>query len=339
MMMDRYQSSQTEAGKLKLRATALLAEGGRERVLEAAVLFHEAARVEERALLLLPHLSVEDRLVSAVEQCFCLVEGLDPIMAASAWGRVLDAAATVPPERASLLLSRLKPRYTKLEDTFRRAMHQSPWLSAHRGTLELQKGSHQRQFAKELTRLLELFPGAPSLWWLSYRLEESRNRKEVAWNSLLRACELDPENGRFEAIRLHLATHRAPGKEVDAHLTGTFERIHRGTAPPELCLMYACTELALARRSSTESEARLQRALEAVIQGRCQPQSESRIHQYLQAVQLILHARLHRRRPTMELLYRAGLGDVVISSPEENRRDPVALLTHEATQAIVQQAA
>jgi hypothetical protein len=66
-----------EAGKLKLAAKARLAEGGEAAPYEAAVLYHAAARAEQRTLLVMEAPSPEARLANAIERCACLIEGFD----------------------------------------------------------------------------------------------------------------------------------------------------------------------------------------------------------------------------------------------------------------------
>ena len=73
-MMNRdYSALISASGKLKLKATALLGYGDRESRFEAAVLFHDAVRLEAPALALLPEPPPEVRLANAIERWACLV--------------------------------------------------------------------------------------------------------------------------------------------------------------------------------------------------------------------------------------------------------------------------
>jgi hypothetical protein len=335
-MQDRYSLALGEAGKLKLRATSLLAEGGEERTFEAVVLFRDAARAEARALLALDSPAPEVRLASAVEQCTCLVDGRDALLAARAWGQVLEAARSVPADAAAALLARLQPRYARLESSFLGALQRSPLLRSYRGSLGLLQGRQLTRYRLELQRLLERFPGTPSLWWARARVEESRGRSLAAWEALVCACRLDPDNSRYEALRLRLLPQVASPREADTALSSAYARLQRSA--PEVCLMYALAEMELAHRSPRTRRPRLQRALEAILHGRGQVPAESYLGRYLQAAQLILHEQLQGARPTPELLYLAGLGELVVTSSDRGA-DPVALLTHEATQSLVQHAA
>jgi hypothetical protein len=336
-MLERYAFGLGEAGRQKLRATALLAEGGAERAFEAAVLFHDAARAEERSLLALDSPAPEVRLASAIEQCVCFIEGLDPIMAARAWGRVLGTAREVPTEAAALLLSRLEPRYLRLEASFRSALRTAALVSAYRDSMALLKGPERGRFRTELTRLLAQFPGTADLWWTSFRLEETRGRPRAAWTALVRASRLDPENGRYEALRLCRMPPQVSQEEAAATLSKVYASLPR--AAPEVCLMYAFKELELARRVPREAPERLQRALEAIIQGRSRSEGASLLGRLLQATQFLVSERLKGAEPLMELLYRAGLGELLISAPHGEQRDPLKFLTREALQTLVQRAA
>lgn len=337
MTAEHYQLGLGEAGKLKLRATALLAEGGSARTFEATVLLHDAARAEARALLALEHPTPEVRLASAIEQCACFVEGLDPVLAARAWGHVLDAAGRAPDAVAAPMLARLKPRYTRLESAFGSALRKSPLVARHSGGLELLRGRERQRYAREVALLLARFPGTPWLWWASCRIEHVQGRPRAAWESIQRACRLEPDNGHHAAVRLWLMPRAVPVKQVDAYLSESYADIHH--ASPELCLVYALEEMELARHAPSARTPRLERAFEAVLQGRSRAQAESTVGQYLRAAQLVLSEQLKGGEPTIDLLYRAGLGDVLVASSSASRRDPVRFLSQQLSQVITRQAA
>ncbi|HZI09678.1 MAG TPA: hypothetical protein VE153_04745 [Myxococcus sp.] len=332
MTAEHYQLGLGESGRLKLRATALLAEGGDTRTFEAAVLLHDAARAEARALLSLETPSPEVRLASAIEQCACLVEGLDPMLAARAWGRVLDAAGAVPETPATAMLSRLKPRYARLESAFGSALRKSPLVARHSGSLELLPTQERQRYVREARQLLARFPGTPGLWWAACRIDQLQGRPRAAWDSIQRACQLDPDNGHYDAVRLWLMPRVVPEKEVDAYLARSYAGIH--LASPEVCLVYALQEMERARRHAATRAFRLERAFEAVLQGRGRVQVEQPMGQYLRAAQFLLSEQLKGGEPTLDLLYRAGLGDLIVSAPGVERRDPFRLLSRQVTQAI-----
>src|SRR5207249_4047477 len=105
-----YRLALSESSKLKLRALALLAEGGDDAAFRAAVLFHAAARAERRALQLLEAPAPETRLRSAIERCGCLIDGLDPA-AIEAWGDVLEASEHLSAGVVAALRSRIDPGF------------------------------------------------------------------------------------------------------------------------------------------------------------------------------------------------------------------------------------
>lgn len=69
MTLAEYRSLLAPAGKAKMRAGALLAHGDDEGRFEAAVLLHDAARSELRAVDALDAPSIETRLTARVEAC------------------------------------------------------------------------------------------------------------------------------------------------------------------------------------------------------------------------------------------------------------------------------
>ena len=338
MTSERYQLGVGEAGKLKLRATALLAEGGEERAFDALVLLHDAARAEARALQALEHPSAHARLASAVEQCACLVEGRDPTLAARAWGQVLDEARALPDDVTEPMLTRLRPRYPRLVAAFVSALRKSPRVARASASVELLQGRDRQRYLRELEALRGRFPGAPGLWWSTCRLEQARGRPRAAWDAIQRACRLDPDNVHYSAVRLLLVARALTAREVDTWLSETYAGIQR--APPEVCLVYALNELERARRGPPASRStRLGRAQEAVIQGRSRPGVEPAVAQSLRAAQLLISARLEGHEATLDLLYRAGLGEVVVTSPARHRADAFQFLSEHVTQALTRHAA
>lgn len=172
MNVDAYRLALSEAGKLKLRASALLAEGGRERMIDAAALFQAAARAEARSLLALERVPVEPRLAATIEECWCLLEGGDPASAALAWDRVRVASEQVPPEVASSMRSRLDPVYAARTRAYAMAIQSCKMLTALRptGSFVPPTKGQRALLDRELSRLLRDFPGVASFWWAKYRL-------------------------------------------------------------------------------------------------------------------------------------------------------------------------
>ncbi|MCP3103746.1 hypothetical protein LZ198_33170 [Myxococcus sp. K15C18031901] len=338
MTSEQYPLGVGEAGKLKLRATALLAEGGEARVFEGLALLHDAARAEARALQVLEHPSAEVRLASAVEQCACFVEGRAPTLAARAWGQVLDTARALPENAVGPMLARLEPRYLRLVADFVGALRKAPRLARTSASVEFLQGRELRRYLRELETLRSRFPGTPGLWWSTCRLEQAQGRPRAAWAAIQRAVRLDPDNVHYAAVRLLLMPRALPTKQVEALLVETYAGIQR--APPEVCLVFALHEMARARRGTPATRAtRLERALEAVIQGRSRQGTPPEVSQSLHAAQLLVTEQRKGHEATLDLLYRAGLGEAVVSSPAGKRVDAFRFLSQHVTQALTRHAA
>lgn len=108
----------SSTSKLKMNALGKLAEGTPAAVFGACVLLHEAARGERRAVESLPAASSVTRLASAIEECWCLIEGRDPPAAAQAWGQVLAAVDQVDRAVHAPMLARLSPLYAATRNDF-----------------------------------------------------------------------------------------------------------------------------------------------------------------------------------------------------------------------------
>jgi hypothetical protein len=147
---------------------------------------------------------------------------------------------------------------------------------------------------------------------MQYRLSEADQRKNDAWAALSRARRLAPDNARFLAMSLLVAVWALPRTAAEEHiapLRGAFDR-----SGPEACLMYAFSEITLARKASPdERHQRWQRGLDAAQSGLAQAPPEG-LRKNLKAAQMILEALLAGRKPTMDILYLAGLGELAIAS-------------------------
>src|SRR5262249_42507272 len=130
MTLDAYRQIKSGGGKLKLRALALLAEGGAEAAFNAATLLREAARAEERALRLLSTPDAEERLGVAVERCGCLIDARAPTAAALAWGEVLVEGDALPEEVVRAYRSKLDHDYESLQQAHQKGIAESPVLRA-----------------------------------------------------------------------------------------------------------------------------------------------------------------------------------------------------------------
>jgi hypothetical protein len=320
-----YEFTLASSGKLKLRATARLAEGGAENVFEACVLFHEAARIERRVIDVLPFCPAATRLAASVEECFCLVEGRDPPGAGEVWGRILVEKDDVDPATAKAMLARLGPRYEESWRAFAQAVAGCTTLTKTRATggVVPTTSAEQARALRELRQVLARFPGTPSFWWATYRIAEAVGDTQQAWDALYRTQQLNPHNIRFKAMSVYLSARALPADEADAHIA----RVRRSLAPEsaEVCLMVAWAEIALAKQGRAKE--RWRRARETAVLGLTQARSVG-IRQSLLATRFILDGLLAGKEPTVDVLYKAGLGDVAATAaPGTNVIDLVARLS------------
>jgi hypothetical protein len=330
IVSDVYALNLSMSGKLKLRASARLAEGTEETIFEACVLLHEAARIERRAIESLPGCPSSTRLGSAIEQCACLVEGRDPQRAARAWGDVLQQLGEVDAALGEAMLARLRPRFEASDQAFKRTLAHCTTLMRLRGGGSFIPATRPERLAlhREIKQILDAFPGAGTFWWASYRVLEALGDRGGAWTSLGKARLLDPGNPRFEALSLLLAAQWLPAAEADQQLDrvrGSFER-----AGATVCLMYAHAEIALAKKGG-DPRGRWSRALDAVNAGLGQEPPAS-LRRNLKATQLLLAELLAERAPTLDILYRAGLGALVATAPAN--QDVADLVTMLASQNV-----
>lgn len=307
------------SGKLKMRAKALLAEGTPDEVFRACVLLHEAARIQRRAVEALPACPPVTALSSLVEECWCFIEGRDPPLAAEAWGNLLRAKERIDAPTAEAVVERVTPRFEASQRAFSHAVASSPAIMtiAETGVVAGLSRAGRTKARKELSAVLARFPGTTNFWWMQYRLAELDDSKREAWAALSNARLLAPNNPRFLAMSLVVAAWALPPAAAEEHLKGVRGSLERAGA--EVCLMYAHAEIALARVSSVEDEKlRLGRAREAADAGIAQAHTQA-VRRNLTVVQLLLRELLAGREPTMQILYRAGLGGVAsMENPDAN---------------------
>jgi len=329
-----YELNLASSGKLKLRATALLAEGTAATKLEACVLLHEAARLEKSALSALVGPPAITRLATSVEECFCLVEGRDPPGAANAWGRIIQEKAMVDGATANAMLSRLTPRFDRIQKEFALMVNRCKFLKQFwdsRISVFASTAERTRALA-ELKDVLTAFPGIPGFWWWAYRLEEASRKWRSAWTDLSNAMRLEPGNQRFKAMSLLLATQALSHEEASEYVSGFRSSLEMAGA--EGALMYTFAEIMLERVDHEKD--RWRRAREATLIGMGQARSQG-ILQNLRATRLILDSLLAGKEPSLDVFYEVGRGEVTAGvSPKTSALD---LVTRLATQEMLDAAA
>lgn len=331
MSFDAYESALASSGKLKLKALARLADGRSDAVFEGCVLFHEAARVELRAVRLVDA-PPATRLAALVEACCCYIDGRDPLAAAETYSSIHQELDRVDEGTRDALMSRLAPRYEGLRAEFVRDLEK---LKVIRGALPGGRlvvprlASDLKKAEAELASMTASYPGVAGLWWLKYRLAESRGRAEDAWRGLQRARELDPDNTRFTAISVLTSTWALPRLDAEQYVANA--RPASGVPSPEVCLMYALAELRLARTESPRNKQERWRAAQEVVHMGLAAEPTPAVRNNLRATELLVGDYLAGRTPSVRLLYRAGLHDVAVQA--KGNVDVETLLGDSATKA------
>jgi hypothetical protein len=333
MSLDAYRVARAESGKLKLRATALLADGGRAETFEAACLFHEAARAEARALRILDAASPTVRLTSAVERCACLIEGLDPQGAALAWGDVLDASRWVPEATALALRANIQARRASQARAWSKALRGSPAFVKTMGSAGwVPAGRAERAgLGRELRALLAVFSGVADLWLVLSSNEEADGDLKEAWSAVQRARRLDPEDAQGAAMTLFVAARALGQAEAEGYLDQVHARLE--LAPWELCLAAAAVGLMMGRRWGRGPE-RWARALAATVEGESRRDAPGRARKFFRALHLLLSELLAGRPPTEDVLFRAGLGARMAWRAPSARRSVEDLLIQQIHEAV-----
>jgi tetratricopeptide (TPR) repeat protein len=249
MISEAYRQTKAGGGKLKLRALALLAEGGDEAAFEAATLLREAARAEERALRLLPIADPETRLGVAVECCGCLVDARAPRAAALAWGDVLRASEGLPDKTLRAHRAKLDPKVASLERDHERALAATPTLNAAHFLWPAVADKARAQ--KELDILLARFPGEVELWYTRYQASFFDKDYAAAWSALEKARALDPGKLFVLGAELLLAPRVLPVAAAEARLDAAYSMIRRAGVEldADVCLCFGIASFQLAEKS------------------------------------------------------------------------------------------
>jgi hypothetical protein len=215
----------------------------------------------------------------------------------------------VPPQAADAIMSRIVQRFEDCKRELAGAYRSAPALQALHRARDFAALSPQLRAGarRDLAGFVKTFPGASSFWWMSYRLAEGDADKSAAWDALARARRLDPDNPRFEAMAVLVATWALPPAEAKRHVGAVAASVR--DAAPEVCLMYALAEVSLARKASrAERTTRWSKARDAACLGIATATSAG-LHSNLRAVQLLLDELLAGRAPTTDILFRAGFAE------------------------------
>jgi hypothetical protein len=317
----------SESSKLKLRAMATRAEGGEDSAYRAAVLFHAAARAERRALDLLAAPSAETRLRSAIEQCGCLIDGLDPA-AIEAWGDVLEASEQVSASVAGAIRSRIDPAFHAFVKRYDDMQKTARDITAGLGGARALRPAERAKARRASARWLAIFPGDPVAWTTQSALESTDGDFESAWRSIERARELDPKNSQAMGMAFLLAPDALPKARVDEYLEANYALLQRGRDPSDVFLTFVVASLRAAD-APARRRAHVDRALEALALGESRPPAMPEHPRFFRALRRIAGDMRDKRKPGVDALYRAGLGALVARAASEGEQDPVAILARE----------
>ena len=304
-----------EAGKLKLAAKARLAEGGPDARYEAAVLYHAAARAEQRALLALESPSPEARLASAIERCASLILGFDATAVLdSGWADVLVASAAVEQKTAAAMGARINEMMSIFLEQYHDARGKAPAVDAW--TEAGCPPGAPRAVHRELDRFLKVFPGEAFLWALRSSFHFDDGDVDTAWDSIQRALRLSPQEQSFIGWELRLVSKHLPRAQAEARLTGAYPEIERGEASTEVCGGFVGAAMDLAPKSAHGAEL-LQQAIHAAMEAGRTSSPQSEVRRLYRAMELGLREMLAGRKPDISILYRCGLGRLAATMPQE----------------------
>lgn len=322
---EAYRRALGVSAQHKARALSLLAEGGDAQTRTAVVLLHEAWRAERRAVRALESPSPETLLRAAVEACGCLVDARDPSLVHEvAWGEVLDASAAVAPEVAAALRRRLDPRVEALMDEYGTMARSAPDAFAidadlrswrrPRGELE----SAHRQTEK----MLRSFPGDPRIWRAFAFTAEHTGRPLEAWEAIRRSREIDPEDSAAAGAEVHLSVKVLPDTEARAFVSNAATTALRGAMDMDYCLPVLHALMSFTR-GAPDDRVWWERVFELASQGLALPEVIEGDRKLCRLAFLIAREHLAGRTPTVDLLFRVGLGALVPRIPPAERDDVV----------------
>jgi hypothetical protein len=311
-----YVDTLSEATRLKLRAANILLGNAEEAAYQAAVVYHEAYRAEARALRALDGPSRETALRSLVEQCGCLVDGLDPSGAHSLWGRILNEEQRLPRRAYNALTSYLRDRSVKFNDRLDAIlakgpaeMRDDPFLF---GITIARDEAMRRRATAFFTQVVAAFPGDAQFWMLRALVAAEAGE---AWKSIRRSRALMPDMPAYEMVALLIVLGQTGRRE---YVKSAFEKLS-SEAQPEAAVCYGVSFAASIIALDDRDNAFWRIARDASILGErlVPPQKlEAGVFRFFS---LLATEKLAGREPTPELASRAGL-PIPIGSRDSMKR-------------------
>jgi hypothetical protein len=294
----------SETTRLKLRAANILLGDSEEAAYQAAVVYHEAYRAEARALRALDGPSRETVLRSLVEQCGCLIDGLDPSSAHNLWGRILNEEPRLPGRTYNALASYLRARRVKFNERLDAIgakepteMRDDPFLL---GITMTRDEAVRRRATAYFTQVLAAFPGDAQFWMLRSLVAVDPGE---AWESIRRSRELMPDMPANEMVALLIVLGQTDRRE---YVKNAFEKLS-SEVQPETSLCYGVSFAAsiIALEGGDGTFWRIARDASTLGERLVQPQTlEAGVFRFFS---LLAREKLAGREPTPELASRAGL--------------------------------
>ncbi len=230
-----YRSHIEQASAIKL--SALRARAGDDGDFEAAVVLHEAARAEVRALRSLPDPDPPTRLRSAVERCGLLIDAGDATaVVRDAWPGVLERAENLSDEHRAAYLDRLAPAVDRLLADLDGLSQKHPHLVELPSALSGRGRVRRDAIRKDLGAYLTRFAGDTAAWLSLVWLDVARGDEKAAWSTVARLRRLDPEDALAREVEINLAVGVLPAEKLRARLDGAADDVLRDLGGVHLAL-------------------------------------------------------------------------------------------------------
>lgn len=250
-----YELLLAQTSAMKLSAPRLRV-GSDDGPFEAAVVLHEAARIEARAVASLGPVDAATRLRAAVERCGTLLEAGDATtVVREAWPQALEVAEALPAEVARLHLWAVEPTVRRLLDALDEMVERWPHLAQLQAALSGQGRAPVGALRRELHAYLKRFPGDGAAW-LYLALVEWRLAKDVdaAWVAVTRLRRLEPQLDAAMLVELGVAIEVLPSSELRERLRPLVTELGAGRGSAPLALVVAAGFVRLGREPSARPD-------------------------------------------------------------------------------------
>jgi hypothetical protein len=136
-----------------------------------------------------------------------------------------------------------------------------------------------------------------------------------------------PEETVYMAIELDLIPKHLSSARAEAQLGGLYAQIERGDANVDICFGFVSAAMQLAQKGR-HREKLLQQALDAAMAGFRAASLLPNDRKMFRVMELCLREMLAGRKPTLEILYRCGLGHLATAAKQA---DPMAIVLSRTT--------